>query len=369
MSNHPPYGNVSTDRPILSAHVIGARRLGGAELFYARLVNALHRRGHATLAVANPDSLIVNELCPEVSLIPIPMRGIWDLWSRWQIQKTIRKYGPEIVQTYMGRATRLTHLPTDRRFIHVARLGGYYTLTGYRHAHAWIGNTQGICDYLIRNGLPASRVFHIGNFIVPPEPSPPELLAQRRQELAVPPDALLVVAVGRLHPVKGFDDLLTAFASVPATLAGRPTYLIIVGDGPLNQALQHLSEQLGIARRVRWTGWQRDPGRFQELADLVVCPSRQEPLGNVILEAWAWRRPVVATRALGPVEIALHQEDAWLVPLADPAALASAIQSLLKDPPLRNFMAANGYRKVSTSYSEETIVTAYLSLYSRLLGQ
>ena len=101
----------------------------------------------------------------------------------------------------------------------------------------------------------------------------------------------------------------------------------------------------------------------------MVCPSRQEPLGNVILEAWAWRRPVVATRALGPVEIALHQEDAWLVPLADPAALASAIQSLLKDPPLRNFMAANGYRKVSTSYSEETIVTAYLSLYSRLLGQ
>ncbi|MBK8183145.1 MAG: glycosyltransferase family 4 protein [Candidatus Competibacteraceae bacterium] len=99
---------------------------------------------------------------------------------------------------------------------------------------------------------------------MPPEPSPPELLAQRRQELAVPPDAPSWWWPSALHPVKGFDDLLTALCQRPmATLAGRPTYLIIVGDSPLNQALQHLSERLGIARRVRWTGWQRDLAAFK----------------------------------------------------------------------------------------------------------
>ncbi|MBK8507161.1 MAG: glycosyltransferase [Candidatus Competibacteraceae bacterium] len=367
MFNHPPDGSSDTTQPLLSAHVIGGRLLGGAELFYARLVNALHRRGHCALAVTHPNSLIAKELCAEIPQVPIPMRGIWDLWSRWQIRELVRKYQPAIVQTYMGRATRLTHLPVGQRPIHLARLGGYYSLDGYRHADAWIGNTQGICDYLIRNGLPVERVFHIGNFIVPPEPSPAERLMQRRRKLAVPDDALLVVAVGRLHPVKGFEDLLGAFASLPAGLGGRPIYLIVVGDGPLNQALRQLAEQLAIADRIRWTGWQRNPGYFQELADLIVCPSRHEPLGNVILEAWAWRRPVVATLALGPAEIAAHQEDAWLVPIAAPEELAKAMRTLLEDAPLRDCLAANGHRKAITAYSEEVIVSAYLELYAHLL--
>lgn len=369
MSNDSACNEASSINTIPSAHVIGGRLLGGAELFYARLVNALHQRGHTTLAITHPDSLILNALSPEISRAPIPMRGIWDLWSRWQICKVIQQYRPEIVQTYMGRATRLTHLPDYKHCVHVARLGGYYNLTGYRHAHAWIGNTQGICDYLIRNGLPAQRVFHIGNFILPRQPSPAEVLMHRRQELGVPNHALLIVAVGRLHPVKGFEDLITAFATLPTTLAGQPIYLAIIGDGPLKRQLKHLCGQLGLAERVRWTGWQQDAGLFQELADLIVCPSRHEPLGNVILEAWAWRRPVLATRTVGLVEIAVHQEDAWLVPVSDPAALAAAMQLLLTDALLRDYLAANGYRKVHTAYSEQTIVSAYLDLYHHLLGK
>ncbi|MBK7984672.1 MAG: glycosyltransferase [Candidatus Competibacteraceae bacterium] len=367
MLNDPPDRSSGSDRAIRSAHVIGGRLLGGAELFYARLVNALHRRGQTALAITSADSLIAGELWPDVPRAHVPMRGVWDWWSRWRLQKLLQTYRPQIVQTYMGRATRLTHLPVAPHLVHVARLGGYYTLKGYRHAHAWIGNTQGICDYLIRNDLPARRVFHIGNFILPREASSAEGLARRREQWQVPTDALLVVAVGRLHPVKGFDDLLNAFACLPTTLDGRPLYLIIVGDGPLALKLKHLSEQLDIASRVRWTGWRRDAGHFQEMADVIICPSRHEPLGNVILEAWAWRRPVIATRTLGPTEIAAHQDDAWLVPVADPAALAEALRLLLTDASLRASIAANGYRKVSTSYSEGAIVSAYLELYAYLL--
>jgi L-malate glycosyltransferase len=200
------------------------------------------------------------------------------------------------------------------------------------------------------------------------EPNSPERLARQRRALAVPDQSLLVVAVGRLHPVKGFDDLLTAFAGMPAVLNDRPVYLIIVGDGPLNRRLSRHAEQLGIAQRVRWTGWQQDAGIFQELADLIVCPSRHEPLGNVILEAWARRRPVVATRTLGPAEIAVHQEDAWLTPIGDPPALAAAMEQLLRDETLRRELAANGYQTLIARHGEEVIVNAYLELYDRLLG-
>ena len=354
---------------ITSAHIIGGRSLGGAELFYARLVCALHRHGHATLAITVPNSLIAKELSPDLPQIHIAMRGIWDWWARWQIQKTLRQHHPDIVQTYMGRATRLTHLPAGQRPIHIARLGGYYAISGYRHAHAWIGNTQGICRYLVEGGLPSNRVFHISNFINLPEPSPPDRLARRRGELAVPDESLLVVAVGRLHPVKGFDDLLTAFARMPAALNGRPVYLLIVGDGPLNRRLHCYAEQLGIAQRVRWTGWQYDAGIFQELADLIVCPSRHEPLGNVILEAWARRRPVLATRTLGPAEIAAHQENAWLTPVGDPTVLATAMELLLRDEALCRELAANGYQTLIARHSEEDIIQAYLNMYETLLRQ
>jgi glycosyltransferase involved in cell wall biosynthesis len=353
---------------ITSAQIIGGRSLGGAELFYARLVSALHRRSQATLAVTVPGSLIATELPPNIPQLHIAMRGIWDWWARWQIQKAMREHHPDIVQTYMGRATRLTHLPAGQRPIHIARLGGYYEPHGYRHAHAWIVVSVGIGDHLIRHGFPRDRIFHISNFVTPGEPRSATALQQLRQTLAIPEDGLIVVAIGRLHPIKGFNDLLTAFAALPASIHDRPVYLVIVGDGPLATPLQCQAEQLGIAGRVRWPGWRTDAGDFQELADLCVCSSLQEGIGNVILEAWARRRPVLATRTFGPVEIAVHQEDVWLTPVSDPAALATAMELLLRDESLRCELAAKGYQTLLARHSEETIVSAYLDLYRSLLG-
>ena len=353
---------------ITSAQIIGGRSLGGAELFYARLVSALHRRGHSTLAVTVPGSLIATELPPNMPQLHIAMRGIWDWWARWQIQKAMRQQRPDIVQTYMGRATRLTHLPAGQRPIHIARLGGYYEPHSYRHAHAWIVVSAGIGDHLIRHGFPSHRVFHISNFVTPGEPRSSTALQQLRQTLLIPEDSLIVAAVGRLHPIKGFDDLLTAFAALPTNIHNRPVYLVIVGDGPLAAPLQRQAEQLGIAERVRWPGWRDDAGDFQELADLCVCSSLQEGIGNVILEAWARRRPVLATRTLGPMEIAVHQEDAWLTPVSDPTALAAAMELLLCDESLRCELAAKGYQTLLARHGEEAIVNAYLDLYRSLLG-
>ena len=353
---------------IESLHIIGGKRLGGAELFYARLVNALYRRGHAALAMTVPDSLTAAEIDPEVARIHTPMRGVWDVWARWQIGKAIRQHHPDIVQTYMGRATRLTRLPFGQRPVHVARLGGYYAPHGYRHAHAWVANSPGIHDHLIQHGFPPERVFYISNFVAPCTPAMTGALQPLRHELAIPDEALIVVAVGRLHPVKGFDDLLEAFAAVPVWIHDRPIYLIIVGDGPLAIPLQRHADRLGISDRVRWPGWRGDAGRFQELADLCVCSSRQEGIGNVILEAWARRRPVLSTRAQGLQDIVTDQEDGWLTPVDDPAALAEAMTLMLRDEPLRHELAVNGRQTLTTRHSEETIVNAYLDLYQRLLA-
>lgn len=353
---------------VASAHIVGGVALGGAELFYTRLVTALHLRGHNTLAITVPHSRITDVLPPDLPQRQIPMRNVWDYWARWKINRALAAQQPDLVQTYMGRATRMTRLAAGKRPLHIARLGGYYQPRGYRHAHAWITVSAGIADHLLQHGFPKQRVFHISNFLTPSLPSSTASLQQLRSELNLPPEALIVTAVGRLHPIKGFADLLSAFAALPRQIAQRPVYLLMVGDGPLAATLQRQAQQLEITQRVRWLGWRNDAGRFQELADVCVCSSLQEGIGNVILEAWAQRRAVLATRTVGPMEIARHAEDAWLVPVNDPAALAQGMELLLNTAPLREMLAANGYQTLLTRHSEEAIVSAYLDVYRQLLA-
>ena len=158
-------------------------------------------------------------------------------------------------------------------------------------------------------------------------------------------------------------------STLGSTLDHRPLYLVIVGDGPLNARLHHYADQIGVGGRVRWVGWQLDPHPYYELADLFICPSRHEPLGNVILEAWAHSRAVLSTQTAGALELIAHGEDAWLVPPQQPQALADGIRQLLVDEALRERLATNGRTKVEKHYSQQHIVNAYLELYQRLLAE
>jgi len=105
------------------------------------------------------------------------------------------------------------------------------------------------------------------------------------------------------------------------------------------------------------------------MADMVVFPSlERETLGNVILEAWAHRRPLVTTLSRGAREITQHGEDAWCVPCNDPAGLAEGIMAVLNDDPLRAAMVDNGEHKVRRQFGHEAIVNQYSSLFDRLLA-
>lgn len=353
---------------IRSLHIIGGRRLGGAERFYVRLVNALAQRGEPVAALTVGGGEIDAAVLPEVPRYHAPLAGIWDLWSRFCIRRAARDFRADIVQTYMGRATRLTRLPAHGGPVHVARLGGYYDLKGYRHAHAWVGNTHGICAYLVEQGLPRDRVHYLGNFVDPAPACTPEQLLHLRQQYGIAREARVVLGLGRLHPNKGFVDLLQAFSRLPEVLAGRPLCLAMVGDGPLRDELHRQSEAMGIAGRVVWAGWQYDPAPWYQLAEVFVCSSRHEPLGNVILEAWANGTPVVSTDAQGPRELISPGRDGLLTPVADAEALASAIVSMLTLPTAQRLaLIEAGRAKLAAAFSEEAIVNAYLDLY-RALG-
>ena len=352
-----------------SLHIIGGKKLGGAERFFVRLVNALARAGEEVRVVTVPGGEIDAAVSQDIPRHHAPLAGVWDIWSRLSIRRAIKRHRPAIVQTYMGRATRLTHLPETSATVHVARLGGFYNLKGYRHAHAWIGNTRGIHDYLMQQGLPAGRVFQIGNFVDIPPTLDPDTLSGLRQQWAIPDDALIILGLGRLHPNKGFGDLLQAFARLPATIRSRPVWLAMVGDGPLGPSLKKEAASLGIERRTIWAGWQYDPAPWYQASDLFVCSSRHEPLGNVILEAWANRVPIVSTRSEGALELLEEGVDGFLAEKADPVCLARVMEQALEtDAHVQQTMIGAGRHKIDDQFSEAAIVDAYRTLYRRLTG-
>ncbi len=361
---------IDTATPPRSLHVIGGKHLGGAERFFIRLVNALARHGQPVAAVTVAGGEIARAIDPAVRQYHAPMLGVWDPYSRWRINRAIADFRPGVVQTYMGRATRIVHLPDHRSPVHLARLGGYYNLKGYRHAHAWVGNTHGIRDYLTTHGLPVERVHVIGNFVDTPERLTPVALDALRRQLGLD-GCRVILGLGRLHPNKGWHDLLQAFAKLPALVGGNmPPHLLMVGDGPLRKELEALSERLGIAARVHWIGWKNDPAPYYQLADVFVCASVHEPLGNVILEAWANRALIVSTRAQGPLELMQDGVNGLLAPLADAAGLAEVLRTALTlDARHKARLIEAGHAEVTHRYSEAAILSDYVTLYTDLVAQ
>lgn len=351
---------------IHSLQLIGSKRFGGAERWFQRFSLALGEMGHPTEVGVRRGWELDGDHWEGLPRHPLAMQTVWDPLSRREISRLVARLKPDIVQTYMGRATRLTRLPREGETVHVARLGGYYKLSGYRHAHAWIGNTRGICDYLLQAGFPAERVFHLYNFAELPVPgAAPEGLKSR---LGIPQEAWVLMTPGRFVPFKGHRFLLEALARLPATLAGRPLWQVILGDGPLKASLHRQAEEAGIADRIVWTGWQLDPDPYYRLADLIVFPSTHaEPFGNVIIEAWGYAKPLVSSASMGAREIARHGEDALLFECENARALAASIEEALTRDEARKGMARAGRERAQREFAREPIMAAYLELYRHLL--
>ncbi|PLX73126.1 MAG: glycosyltransferase [Azoarcus sp.] len=350
-------------------HLIGSAEMGGAERWFARFLGAMTRRQEKVEAVVRTGSALARRHLTGVPFYELPLRTVWDPLSRVEVSRLIAGSDARIVQTYMGRATRLTHIRPGRGRVHVARLGGYYRLDPFRHAHAWIGNTRGLCDWMVKGGLPASRVFHITNFAEPVKASGAAERIALREQIGLSDSDCMMVTAGRLVEVKGHRFLIDALRRARAEVAGRRVRLVILGDGERLLPLQRQAAEAGVAGRIYWAGWEHDPAPWYQAADLVVFPSRdEETLGNVILEAWSHGKPLLTTAFRGAREIVRHGEDAWVVPCDDSAALAVGIEQLLRDGGLRQRLVQAGLVRVQKDFSEASVIDQYRALYAGLTG-
>lgn len=345
-------------RRLLQA-IAGARH-GGAETFFLRLAAALQRAGEPQRVLIRHDPARAESLrAAGIAVAEFAFGGVFDLATRLGFRREIAAWRPNIVLTWMSRATQLC---PRGDFVHVARLGGYYDLKYYRRCDHLIGNTGAIVDYAVAAGWPRERIHYLPNFVPDANAvtvSPADDCCDSR---AWPP---LAMGLGRLHPNKGFDLLLEALAEI------REVRLWIAGDGPLRPQLERHATRLGIADRVRFLGWRADVPALLARADLLVCPSIHEPLGNVVIEAWSAGLPVVATASDGPAAPIEDGESGILVPLPDrpgggPTALAHAIERVCEDSELRVRLGEAGRRAYEAEFTEEIVVPRYRSFFDRV---
>ena len=173
----------------------------------------------------------------------------------------------------------------------------------------------------------------------------------------------LLVAIGKLTPQKGFEDLLDAFALVCRDYP--EAYLVIAGSGELMPELASQIQALNLERNARLLGQRQDVEKLLAAADLYVSSSRWEGLSVAMLEAMAAGVAVVAT-AVGETPEILTEEMGVPVPPEDPEKLAEALAKLLSDPNRRRDLGLKARQHVIAHYEAPAWAERILALYSTL---
>jgi len=335
---------------------------GGAEKHLVRVANHLDRgRFRVSVAVARGGGSYEPELAPDAAFHPFPggrmSRAVAPL------RALVRRARPDVVCSLMDHANcaalaataAMRGAPPVVACVQVSPAmelrrnltwGKRALLAGVRGLYPRAGGVVAISEGVRRELLDIVPGVEGRTRVIYNAGVDEEVRALGAEPFDPPPgEGPVVVACGRLTEQKGFADLLDAFAALRRALPAR---LWIVGEGELRGELEARARRLGIADHVWFAGFQRNPYRVMAAADVFALSSLWEGFGNVIVEAMAVGLPVVATDCPhGPAEIIRDGETGVLVPPADPAAMAAALERVLRDEALRGRLRAAGGRRAA----------------------
>ncbi len=329
---------------------------GGAERFFVRLTGALARRGVEQIAFIRKDRPWRDDLARhcDVREMTFSRSHLKRHVIRWDIARQIKAFGARSTMGWMSPASKWMPKPgpSMRTFL---RLGdwpdGFHT---YGNVKDLIGNTPEIIRQAIEMGWPAERAHVISNFV---DPLPADLKPVDRADYNTPEDATVLIHLGRFVERKRFDLAIQTVAGLPETV-----HAWLIGDGELMSDMKALASNLGVQDRVHFLGWQRDPSPFLKAADILLCPTDEEPLGNVVLEGWTAGLPVVATASPGPSWLIDHGKTGLLSPCGDVDGLVGSVKQLLGKPDQENALVDGGKRRLEGQFSGDAICKTYSTL-------
>ncbi len=329
----------------------------GAETYFEKVASAFAKDHSITqrLVIEALPSREARLKAANVEFDTLPMGTISrPLFYHRRLKQAVLQFNPDIIFTWQNRASK--YCPQMGAPI-VGRLGGYYNLKKYTRCDHLVVNTPDLVRHVIEHDWDPDRVSMISNF-----GELPASLQVAQQIPDIPGDHTILLALGRLHEKKAHDTLIKAMPSVPNAT------LLIAGSGELEKQLKDLSSSLGVADRVKFLGLRKDVYDLFQQADICVFPSRFEPLGNVILEAWAMKTPLVSAASQGPGWLVEHETNGLLFPVDDHKACAKEINRLIQDKgTLRDRIVDNGFQKFHEQHSMAIILNQYKDLFQKVV--
>jgi glycosyltransferase involved in cell wall biosynthesis len=364
--------------------LINTLAAGGAELHLLALCRYLRRQGlEVSVACLREQVKESRPLRPDferehIRVIDLQADNRYDWRFLGRLARLLKRERPDILHTHLPRADiaaalihRLTYSPAFICSVHGIyrqRWFGPWAAPlmrwAYHEAEGVIAISAAVQHWLGQDlGVVADKVTVIHYGIEPEQFACPPMNCRgmwARQ------GQVIVGSLGRMEAGKGFDCLIRAISIVQRHL---PDVLLLIAGHDLSgyrPRLQALIAKQGLAEAVRLMGFQSDVPSFLHALDAFAFASRSEGFGQVVIEAMAAGKPVVASRIPPLTEIVLDKETGLLVEPDDPQAFADAITWLCSHPAEARAMGQRGQERVSQQFSAEVMAVKTLSLYQRI---
>jgi len=331
----------------------------------------LLRRGHDVLLVCQPGSEV--EARARSSGIPtwaLPMAG-WRLFpSALRLARRLRRERFDIVHAHGARdhllaaiairlSPRMPLVRTKHNLTPVKRPLLYRHLT-----HHMIAVSRSAQRTLVQAGIPPERVSVIHDGIDLARFSPSAQDRSARGELGIGPEEFVAGTTGRLASRSKDVATLLRAARLVLDQAPRVRFLLV---GRSDAGLEEMARDMGLGKRVLFTGFREDVPALLSAMDLYLQTSIREALSSSVLEAMAMARPVVATRVGGIPEVVSEGETGYLCEPGDANGLARAVLRLMEDGDLRLSMGSRARRRVERLFSAQGKAERVEGLYRALL--
>ncbi len=348
----------------------------GGEQQIAYLVEELSKIGvENTIACRTDSAFAAYCLQKNWEHVDLPFKGSTDLRTTAGIKKICKQEKVDLIHMHSAKSHSLavlSHLLGNTTPLVLSRRVDFPIrnnfLTQWKYNHAAIKKI--ICvshtiEQIVRRNIRRPErclTIHSGIDLTRFQQPPSGYLRNRYH---IPDEALLI---GNTSAIAAHKDYYTFVDTAELFLKDYPAaYFLIIGEGPESKAIQQYIAQKGLSQKIILTGFLPNIPEILPELDIFLITSQTEGLGTSVLDAFACKVPVVATRAGGIPEMVIHERTGLLAGIKEAPMLAAHLKKITEDPSLRSHLVDNAYQHLLDDFTKENTASQTFRVYQAVL--
>ena len=362
----------------------------GGNIVCLQIIEESLKRGYAVVVNSPSEGKFTHILKEKgIKVYNIDTRHLFDFGSIKKLAEIIKKEGISLLHSHtpingriwscfacgMEKIPGIIHIHAPDFFNPSPLLRPFHFLLNWLSNHIFpakvIAVSESVKMAAIKLGIAANKITVVYNGIDLDSRRYSDGAAEIRNEFGLKPSQPVIGEVGRLCESKGQRILIMAARKVIEKIPDAVFFIIgedLGAEKGYRKTLEGLVKELGLERKVIFTGYRCDISKLMQEFEIFVLPSVLEGLPMVILQAMAAKKPVITTTSGGNPEIVVGGRTGSLVPPLDPDKLAEAIIYHLKHPEISRKMGDNGYARVKEFFSLSQMLDKVMNIYKEVIA-